>query len=387
MRNKGLPTNLVEYVRLLKAQGIPEKEYRRNISRYLEEKARECGIPISGAFELTPLCNLDCKMCYVHLDNHSFATSKLLSVGDWKFLMRQAHNAGMRSAMLTGGECLTYPGFDELYLFLYELGVDTDVLSNGLLIDEKRIEFFLQHRPQSIKISLYGSCDDAYEKVTGHRVFQKVYHNLELMRDAKLPVYISITPSIFMQEDMFNVIETAESLNIRYEINARLFPPRENTGRDIEDLSLDQYVEMYRLRLQYHQKTLVPIDPTEVPLENHGGLEKRGLRCGAGQSSFSIKYDGCMCPCLSLDEFSVSALELGFEAAWKKVNEYAVNYPAPCECDGCVYRPVCINCQAMHKNAPQVGHCDPRICERTKRLTQEGFLIYRDPAKSGETVE
>ena len=382
MVKKECVANLVEYVRQLKAQGIPEEDNKKLIGRYLEQKARERGIPISGAFELTPFCNLDCKMCYVHLNKHSLATSELLSVFEWKSLIQQAHDAGMRSAMLTGGECLTYPGFDELYLFLHELGVSTDILSNGLLIDEKRIQFFLQHRPQSIKISLYGSCDDAYEKVTGHRVFQKIYHNLELIRDAKLPVYISITPSIFMQDDMAGVIETAESLNIRYEINARLFQPRENTGRTIEDLSLDQYVELYRIRSRYHQKNPIPIAPTEVPEENHDNSKKRGLRCGAGQSSFAIRYDGCVCPCVSLDEFSVSALKIGFQSAWKKVYEYAVNYPVPSECDGCVYRPVCINCQAMHKNAPQVGHCDPQICERIKRLVQEGFLIYRGSTKS-----
>lgn len=31
------------------------------------EKAFADGIPISGTFELTPRCNFDCKMCYVHL--------------------------------------------------------------------------------------------------------------------------------------------------------------------------------------------------------------------------------------------------------------------------------------------------------------------------------
>lgn len=31
------------------------------------KKAFEDGIPISGTFELTPRCNFDCKMCYVHL--------------------------------------------------------------------------------------------------------------------------------------------------------------------------------------------------------------------------------------------------------------------------------------------------------------------------------
>ena len=382
MENNSRDENIVDFVQKLKSRGISEKEYSKQISRFLEFKARERGIPINGCFELTPLCNLDCKMCYVHLDNCSFSASELLSANEWMSLIRQAYKAGMRSAMLTGGECLTYPAFDELYLVLHELGVSTDVLSNGVLIDNKWIDFFLKYRPQCIKISLYGSCDDVYEKVTGHRVFNKVYHNLLMIRDAGLPVFISITPSRYMQDDMKQLIETVESLNIRYEINARLFPARANTGRTVEDLSLDQYVELYRLRLKYHQQNPTPNDLSELPDVKREGVGKRGLRCGAGRSSFSIKYDGTMCTCIALDEFSVSAVELGFQGAWKQINEYAKTYPVSCECDGCAYLPVCLHCQAMHKNAPQSGHCDPRICERTVRLAQEGFFTYFGSAPS-----
>lgn len=375
MKKNNPSGSIVDFARLLKSQNIPKTEYKKQISRFLEGKARERGIPINGCFELTPLCNLDCRMCYVHLDSCSYSRKDLLSTETWKSLMIQAHKAGMRSAMLTGGECLTYPAFDELYLFLYSMGVRIDVLSNGLLLDEERIQFFIQHRPQCIKVSLYGSCDDAYERVTGHRAFNVVYHNLQMMRDAGLPVYISITPSRFMQDDLTNLIETVESLNIRYEINARLFPPRTNTGRKVEDLTLDQYVALYRLRLKYNDKNPAPVDLTELPDEKRDGTEKRGLRCGAGRSSFAIKYDGGLCPCVSLEEYSVSAVEHGFMEAWKRINKYAVNYPVPCECDGCAYSPVCLHCQAMHKNAP-AGHCDTKICERTKRLAQEGFLTY-----------
>ena len=35
-------------------------------SDYLFAKADERGIPLSGTFELTPRCNLDCRMCYIH---------------------------------------------------------------------------------------------------------------------------------------------------------------------------------------------------------------------------------------------------------------------------------------------------------------------------------
>ena len=35
-------------------------------SELLFAKAAEKGIPLSGSFELTSRCNLDCKMCYIH---------------------------------------------------------------------------------------------------------------------------------------------------------------------------------------------------------------------------------------------------------------------------------------------------------------------------------
>ena len=35
-------------------------------STVLFAKADKLGIPLSGTFELTPRCNLDCKMCYIH---------------------------------------------------------------------------------------------------------------------------------------------------------------------------------------------------------------------------------------------------------------------------------------------------------------------------------
>ncbi len=45
------------------------KEYRsfRDFARYLDYKARKAGVPLNGQFELTPLCNFRCEMCYVHL--------------------------------------------------------------------------------------------------------------------------------------------------------------------------------------------------------------------------------------------------------------------------------------------------------------------------------
>ena len=120
--------NIIELVKNLKETGVSETEQKKYIDRFLENKARLRGIPLTGNFELTPLCNLDCKMCYVHLAGSQFNEKKLLHVDDWKNLIKQAYEAGMRNASLTGGECLTYPGFDDVFLYLYSLGVIPGVL-------------------------------------------------------------------------------------------------------------------------------------------------------------------------------------------------------------------------------------------------------------------
>ena len=37
------------------------------LSSYLHSKAAAGGFPVAGNFELTPRCNFNCRMCYVHL--------------------------------------------------------------------------------------------------------------------------------------------------------------------------------------------------------------------------------------------------------------------------------------------------------------------------------
>ena len=101
---------------------------------------------------------------------------------------------------------------------------------------------------------------------------------------------------------------------------------------------------------------------------------KYGLMCGGGRSSFAIKYDGIMCPCLLLDEVTAKPVEIGFEAAWKQIYYLANRFQVPAECDGCFLRTKCPSCAAMHRNADNIGHCDKRICERTKELIVNGFL-------------
>ena len=156
------PEKLSQLIAQLNAEGVHDYRRYEAVRKFLNFKARDKGIPISGSFELTPLCNLNCKMCYVHLNKAQMQGEPLLPVARWKQIMQQAIDAGMMYARLTGGECLTYPGFQELYLFLREQGIETVILSNGLLIDEDMTTFLQKNPPAAIQISLYGAGEDTY---------------------------------------------------------------------------------------------------------------------------------------------------------------------------------------------------------------------------------
>lgn len=367
--------SLPQLLRALHDEQIPEVEHKIYIDRFLEFKARERGTPISCQFELTPLCNLDCKMCYVHLHKDQMHDARLLDVAVWKDLMRQSVECGMISADLTGGECLTYPGFDELYLYLRELGVEVSIKTNGILLDEKRIAFFKKYMPSRIQVSLYGASEEAYERVTGVRCFERVRRNLLAAKEAGLPIKIAITPNRFMTDGK-EIIRLAHEMGFRFIINACLFNPREETGRRGQslDMSTEEYIELYHFAGSLMGQQMLPLNPKDIPSIQSGRSEaRRGLRCGAGRSGFDVNWRGEMFPCSNLSRQIAYPLHVGIRQGWEQVHQMAMDYPMPMECDGCAIYEKCIRCPAAHQNAPE-GHADLQYCRHGLALVEAGVI-------------
>ncbi len=377
-----IPKDGFEFLEELKKRNGKEIQSLKDLSRYLNFKARERGIPIFGQFELTPLCNFDCKMCYVHLNSGQMAGKSLLSVDTWKDLMYQAYKAGMLYATLTGGECLTYPGFDELYLYLQSLGCHVTILTNGFLLDEKRIQFLKEHMPAMIQITLYGWNDDVYERVTGHRVFGTVAENARKAVEAELPVNVSVTPSNFLGEDVLETVRFGKSFAKSFTVNSAIFSPRENTGRSdwAKDPEADLYVRIFQLLNELDGVKTVEIDPKKLPPAGGPSHEcaECGLRCGGGRSGFVINWEGKMMPCNRMNMIHADALNDGFIEAWRKVNLEARKWPRVPECEGCPYDGICNNCTANMLRFADPGKQPYELCERMKYYVQHGVRHIPD---------
>ena len=371
------PAKGVEFLAELREKDGKKKPNFRDLTRFFDMKARQKGIPISGQFELTPLCNLDCRMCYVHLMPEQLKGRSVLSVSEWKSLIDQAFQAGMMQATLTGGECLAYPGFDELYLYLHSIGCEITILTNGVLLDEKRIQFFREHRPADIQITLYGWNDDVYERVTGRRVFETVARNIRMALDVRMSVTLTVTPSIYLGEDALETVRFARSLTRNVTVNPMVFTPREETGRagQSDDPELDLYVQIYRLldELDGYKPMEILADQLPAPGGNCHSCTECGIKCGAGRSCFALDWKGNMQACGRLDVVKGEPLEEGFRAAWTRINEWANKIPRVPECDGCVYEGVCDNCVANTLMYSELGKQPKGLCERTLYLVQNGI--------------
>ena len=349
------------------------------MNSYLDKKARIAGIPIRGTFELTPLCNLDCKMCYVHLTSQQLqANSKKMLTGDqWKRIIDQAVEHGMLFALLTGGEAMMHPEFRDIFLHLLDKGVLTAVNTNGLMLDDERIDFFKRHRPKAIQISLYGDNEDNYEKVTGHRVFSKVLKAINKLKDAGITVNVGITPNRYMVDFGAELLSLVDRLDVMYSVNAGLFRPREETGRadKCHDLSLDEYIHLYKLQAKIEGREYKPVCQDDLlPVGGRITENPRGFRCGGGRSSFAVTWHGTMQPCLMMSEISTSLTERRFSDAWNLIHQGALDYPFPQECIGCAYSQVCPACVKLHADGAPIGHANPAFCIRARRLAAEGMI-------------
>ena len=371
------PQNLMELLAQIKAAHTPKERYKLYVDRYLEKQARENGIPFNGQFELTPYCNLDCKMCYVHMQREQLKGQNVLTTQQWKQLMEQAADAGMRRAVITGGECLTYEGFDELYLYLQARGIEIQVYTNGILLTDERIRFFQKNMPAGIQISVYGSDEDGYERVAGCRVYYKVMRNIEHARQAGLPIRIAVTPSASMGTDAERLIRKLKERKLPYQINNAIYEPRTETGRDGEahEISEEEYIRLFRLDAKLAGAVLVRTGEEDLPeIPEEMGVTK-GIRCAAGRSSFHINWKGQMSACDVLEGSRPEPLQEGFTASWKQIHKEATEYPSPVKCGQCAYRDVCRSCPAQHRQSgAEPGACSQAVCNRTRRYAAEGLV-------------
>lgn len=352
-----------------KIRDVEEQRKYSAFSWFLQMKARKNRIPLTVYCELTPECNLSCKMCYSRL-NHAEVESAggLCSIEEWKRWIKESLDLGSMYIAFTGGECLTYPGFDQLYRYAYELGAKIVVMTNAALITRERIEMFTEMPPENISLTMYGFSEETYARTCNNaQAFNQVMAAVKMIHEEKLPFMIKCTVTRDMLHDLESIYRFSKELGARFLSSNVLMTNREACHRDCDKLSVtDNEYERYQ-RAMYDMAEDANLLAPLIEVSNQVEVIEKGMTCGAGRSTFAINWKGEMLLCNTSDVFKVDLKECEIKTAWQKVVEFADQIPQLTECQTCRFQNRCRKCLFLHYgDTGEFGKVSPRLCWKQK---------------------
>lgn len=147
-------------------------------------------------WNLTNLCNENCLYCFRDLYERALSLSDNLAV------VRKLKNVGVTSITYAGGEPLIYKDLKDLLLYAQSLGIENNLITNGMLLREDNLDDYL---PYVEKITF--SIDSPSEYVNG-----KIGRGKEHYEHIKnlIPIIHERYPNLILE---INSVATQPTLN------------------------------------------------------------------------------------------------------------------------------------------------------------------------------
>lgn len=370
-----------------------EDTLEKNMIKYAAAKS----VPINGSFELLPLCNMNCKMCYVRLSREEMEQKgRLRTADEWLSLAEQMQKAGTLFLLLTGGEPLMYPDFKKLYLGLKKLGVFITVNTNGTLLNEERADFFAANKPRRINMTLYGADEKAYSDLCRYPGgFERTMNALKLLKERNVPVKINFSATRDNVSFLDEIYKIGKELDMLVETDTYMIPALKERDLPISEQSRLEPEQAAATRLAIMRYDRTPemaheyIDAVLKLIEENNNYPD-GVSCLAGNCGFTVNWRGEMKPCVTFDEPAVSVFDVGFDEAWRQISQKTKEFRLNPKCVSCKNRILCPVCVATAKL--ETGSYDGvpeylcRYAKETVRLFREEQKKYKNESGGTSTV-
>ena len=375
-------------------------ELERPLTQFIMSKASFAKIPASGTFELTPMCNFSCRMCYIRqtpaqVQSHDRSQRTL---EQWLETAQQARDAGLLYLLITGGEPLTWPDFWPLYEALSQMGFVISINTNGSLIDEPAAKRFAAMPPQRLNITLYGASNDTYSRLcAAPGGFDRVDRALTLLQQYGVPVKLNCSLTPDNAGDLEAMVSYAKARHLVLNVTTYMFPPirrdpncHEFSARFMPEDAARYHLLTYRLqageeRYREFLERLVQgaIDPPGLDESCVDPVDGK-VRCRAGSASFWISWDGWLTACGMMPEPREDLNVSAFADAWARLAERSARLRLSGVCKDCVNQSICHTCaaSALAETGSTTGVpqylC--RMVQKMHSLAEEELRVLRCPA-------
>ncbi len=317
----------------------------------------------SAMIEITPRCNFDCVHCYMS-DQHEhepLSTARLKEIIDILF------EKEVLFLTFSGGEVFTRTDFAEIYMHAKKKGFIVELYSNGSMISDELIDLFIKYPPLLVDISLYGSNEETYQKVTRRSgMFERVVNNIRSLVEAGIRVSLKAPVLSCYYDQIPEMMKIATKFNLPFRTGFEIFPTVGNDA-SVQDFSVSAY-EMLRYEFDKYARGRTERGEKEGYEYVDLPRERPLFRCKLGRASCSIDYKGNLCPCNSFRHAGQQLTRDSFDSIWQSFGEYPkmkASEDYPClHCDAYNY---CDICPAMMEFVyGDMEHIDAHFCKTAK---------------------
>ena len=274
--------------------------------------------------------------------------------------------------------------FVDIYTYAKKKGFIVELYTNAALLDERTLSVLKKYPPLLVDISLYGSCEETYQRVTGVTgAFEKVLKNIGLLVEANIRVSLKTPILKLYYSELDAMKQIAEQYNLPFRTGLEIFPALEN------DKSVQQYAVSMRDSLRYEFREY---DERPRSLDNEGNFKKVNLleerplfRCKLGQASCVIDYEGRMCPCMSFRQVGRKLTFDNFHEVWNSFSTYPKMKASPTyKCLDCEASDFCDICPAkMDSEHGSLEFVDSHFCKSAKAR----YKYYVERCPENEVLE
>ncbi|HIZ66535.1 MAG TPA: radical SAM protein [Candidatus Blautia pullicola] len=330
------------------------------------EKAYEEAIPISGTFELTPRCNFNCRMCYVHLKPEQISEyGKELTAKEWISIAGEAKEAGTTWLCITGGEPLMHPEFEVIWRELTAMGFFITLQTNGSLIEGNMARLLEECPPKGVKITLYGSDDEVYERVCRVKGgFTKTDRGIQLLKELKIPVRLVSTIIRQNEEDVQRMRMYAMWLSLPWTATGSIRDSVRGADSEAYRVRMKEKLDAgTRAQIKYHLEK-APIDIERKPC----------TYCKDYRLGYWVTWNGDMRFCSFMNEPNIPVRDLAFSGAWKALVAYEEALDWPAECKSCRAQSACAKCAAtLTTEGGSPRKAPESFCSKIKKYYDEAM--------------
>lgn len=300
-------------------------------------------LPISGSIELTFRCNYNCVHCYVNLPSgDKIAKARELTTAEWKRIIEEIAQAGCFHLLISGGELMLRPDWQEIYLHVKRQGMLPTLYTNGSAITPEVVDFLSEYPPEYMEITLYGATRETYERVTRlPGSFDKAINGINLLIERGIPLKLK---SVALRSNFHEISEMkhfTENLGLKFK-----YDPLINIRIDGQSYPLAERLTPAEL-VALDIETEADVEQIEVCTGMNGVPKSEdAFVCGAGRIGFSIDPFGIVSTCMIVRKPSVDLRQHSFDYAWNVVFKQMVETKrsGTQRCDHCDINGSCQQC-------------------------------------------